>query len=385
MKIRGSHIAMATIALIGAFALLAILQARQSREPESEKDFIDQVRQVAKDVRLDQGTGQLPPAGREFLVPIIEVETAALELGPLTNKTNSASEVKVFNRGKTNLNISDVKTNCLCTQGKMETADIPPGGAGKLIVTIDPFRIFGFDSNKTLTLYTNDPARATVDISVKATIQPEFSLDPVNIDFGELPKGTPAQATMILRQLEDEPIAIEKIEPVGDLMLADLTFSERPKDQWARPDRAEFIIHADLRQDIVPGAHAQSFRIYVQCKRFPYFTSRASAKINAFYRVTPERLVIAKSISQRFSSATIEADQPFELLDVHTENALLTVTTKPGPQPNTVLIEPQVPQSTNSGDQADAILFTIKAGDSVFPNRLPVHFSVSKALSRGVQ
>ena len=189
----------AALVLMVGFIFAAVLRDAVPRQRASDEDFIEEVRSLQEQIRPEGGPGQLPPVGADpSLVPLIVLEPSSLDLGPLPNTAKSTAEIKVHNRGKARLDISDVQTTCACTRGVMDRERIPPGDTGTLTVTIDPFRIFGFESKKTLSLFTNDVKNSPLEVAVKVTIEPEFAVEPAAFDFGEVPQGAPAHITMVL-------------------------------------------------------------------------------------------------------------------------------------------------------------------------------------------
>lgn len=381
MRRRGRFVVVALV--VAVVVVLALVQKRRHAGPESEQDFLREVRSAADKVSDTEGTGSLPPLGKEEFIPQIELEPDVLELGPLSNKEKSTHEVKVFNRGRVALKIDNINTTCACTTGKMKNAVIPPGESGTLLVTIDPFRIPGFSSEKSLFVFSNDIKHNPITLDVNSRIEPEFSVEPESIDLGEVAKGTPAEGTMILRQLTDDPVTIKELRWIGSTHIADLSFSERPKESWARPDRPEFLIRAVLRQDVLPGQTKREFMLLSKCvARSPYPSYQVFAKPNAFYAVEPKELAIGSKPGV-IPTATISADVPFEVVDVKSEKSLVTVSAKPGPKPNTVAIEARPSLNAAPLDSKDdAILFTVKGPDGSYPNRLPIKLPSAKKLGK---
>ncbi|HEX71813.1 MAG TPA: DUF1573 domain-containing protein, partial [Candidatus Hydrogenedentes bacterium] len=119
----------------------------------------------------------------------------------MSNTANTEHRLKVFNHGKAPLRIFDIKTTCAaCTIGFMppERAVIPPGGESHIEVVFIPRGVHGFFSHKTLTIYSNDPKQPALMVNVKASVDPEFALEPEEIDFGTLQKGEIPQKTMYM-------------------------------------------------------------------------------------------------------------------------------------------------------------------------------------------
>ncbi|HNT89318.1 MAG TPA: DUF1573 domain-containing protein, partial [Candidatus Hydrogenedentes bacterium] len=151
------------------------------------------------------------------LVPRIEVETTELHVGTIPNAGLFETRLAVYNRGKAPLRLSDVRTNCACSQGRIPESSrvVPPGGEGVIEVMVDPRRIVGFHSRKTLTLFSNDPEQSRVRIDVVADVDPEFEVIPAEVEFGEVEKGEVVSRTVLVRQRQEEPLEITDVAERG--------------------------------------------------------------------------------------------------------------------------------------------------------------------------
>ena len=203
MRIRGSHIATLVLAIVVGLVVLIVW-----RDRSVAGDGIDTAVENAR----------VPPVTEDpDNIPIIELETYDLHVGTIPNTGFSFAEVKIFNKGKAPLEITDVQTNCACTVGGVEKQynPIPPGGEGILKIRLEPRRMPGFNSRKTLTIQSNDAIHPNVTLHVETDVEPEYELIPPELDMGRMAKGDGSTATMILRQLRDEPIEITEVKAVS--------------------------------------------------------------------------------------------------------------------------------------------------------------------------
>ena len=162
--------------LVTAVIAYAILSNAQNSEPLSDEEFIEQARSsAAESTTTEVATAPVGSAVADATTqPSIELETNHYEMGTISNEEPTKGQVMVYNRGKSPLQISRVTTQCGCTQGAMAKGQetIPAGGQAPLEVTVDPFRIPGFSSTKTLTLFTNDPKNPSIQVKVSADVDP---------------------------------------------------------------------------------------------------------------------------------------------------------------------------------------------------------------------
>lgn len=181
--------------------------------------------------------------------PVIEIATDHFDMGEIESDAIAEQFVPVFNRGGSPLSITKVTTQCPCTEGEMIEQVIPAGGEGVLRVTVDPSRVRGYQSTKTLTLFSNDPKNPTIDIRISALVKPAIMWEPKKLDFGEVPLGQGAERRVRLRQLQNTPLKI-----LGDFrggnkyVVGEMV--EVPPEERAVPGKVEY----DLIVRVLPGA-----------------------------------------------------------------------------------------------------------------------------------
>lgn len=83
------------------------------------------------------------------------------------------------NEGDTPLRVEEVDPDCACTVADYDR-DIPPGGEGRIILTIKPYSVMrNFLKKTTVTL--NDPSRPEVVLTMKGYVQPIIEIQPSHI------------------------------------------------------------------------------------------------------------------------------------------------------------------------------------------------------------
>ena len=349
--------------------------------------FLKEARQIAQEKPAAGApeTGLLPPATDSSNIPVIEADPPALDMGIISREGPSTGEIKIRNKGKATLEISKVLQSCGCAKASIDPnkRSVPPGGETVVTVTVDPKRIPSFESTKDVYVTSNDPKMPRLTVKVSAKIDPEFVVEPAELDFGDVPKGTVAEKTLVFRQLSDEPIEIQELGPPAskgtDL---DLSFAKRPEAEWKAPNRPEYVITVRLPADLSPGKLSGSFAIQSTCKRLPSFPCKVNANVTAFYSIGPGKQLIVRSGLRPgqggTSSTTITADRAFEIQDLQVSGEDLTVSSKPGTTPNSQVIEVALKAEANPGQRNEAVTFTIKSGDEVYKERVPVRVYSAK-------
>lgn len=401
MRIRSSHIVVAIVALIGTFFLLVWLRA-SSAKVGSDQDIIQQARELRAEGAGSQATEGLLPSADVALknIPVLDATTDLYDMGEITNTGPTTEELEVYNRGNGPLEITEVRTSCGCTIGQFDTNSvkpdgrkatiIPPGGEAPMKITVDPFRIPGFASRKTLTIYSNDPKRPTVMVDVAAHVRPEFTMAPPILDFGTVQRGDSPEASIIIRQEDAPDLLITGVEP-GRPTLAGgkieekegekytLALHKRPESAWASPDHPEWEIAVKLSPDLPVGAFHDSFTILSNVRRVSRLTYKISANVEAFYTVSPTMLGVRNAVDpgqERIGTAVVKADRPFQLEDVAITGSGLTVSTRPGDSSDTEFIDVGVTPDAHSGLHNETLSFTVKSANQTVHHTMRVFASV---------
>ena len=83
------------------------------------------------------------------------------------------------NEGNAPLKVEDVDPDCACTVADYDR-DIPPGGEGRIILTIKPYSVMR-DFLKKATVKLNDPSRPELELTMKGYVQPIIEIQPSHI------------------------------------------------------------------------------------------------------------------------------------------------------------------------------------------------------------
>jgi len=321
--------------------------------------------------------GTMAPANVDAtMAPVIEAQPPTqLDMGVISRETPTMQKVTLFNKGKGNLEITSVRTSCGCTAAKIDQDKkiIPPGGQADVEVTVDPAKISGFESRKTLSINSSDPARPRIDIEVLAKIDPEFELTPATIDFGKLEKGQTPEQVMRLRQLMEEPLVL------NDLKIATkdikVSFVKIPEDQWKAPGKAEYDITVRLAEEAPLGSFSGRFALQLNCKRMKSYWCAVKADITSFYKLIPNRPLMLrlnpKSTEPQNSSVTIVGDRPYEIVSIE-PSELISATAHPGQGANTQVLEVTLKDVPVPGQRNESVLLTLKSGDKVVKENITV-------------
>ncbi|MFA6243104.1 MAG: DUF1573 domain-containing protein [Candidatus Hydrogenedentales bacterium] len=407
MRIRGSHIVVVVIAALGGLLLLVLLGPSSAREKDTD-DFIEEVRLRQEAATGSTSAGDMPSVETEPGAGAqLEVETTEFDMGVISNSKTTTKDLMVYNKGKRDLKISTIKTTCGCTVGTFnpkaprpgfnENVVIPPGGKLPMKVMLDPFRIAGFYSHKTLTIYSSDMANPTKEIEVYSHIEPEYTLEPETLDFGTVEMGAPAVKKVRIRQASATPVKIKDVEITARRKRAEprdahrealekqdpftLELKEVPASEWKAPDRPEWDVTVSLAPSLPLGTLQSQFYILSDVKRVPKFGYTLKADVRTFFRVEPPILRVRDKATpgqEKVATATILSELPFTLEGLSITGKDLSVSTRPGDQPNTMFVDVNVLASAEPSLKTETISMKVKSGEKSVDYSTRVFVSVMK-------
>lgn len=393
MKFTPGRVFILIVAAIAAFVLIAVLRD-PSRRASQDEDFLETLHELQERATDAITTGNLPPIDTDpSVVPKIVFETDELDLGEVPNDAFFHGKLRVRNEGQRPLRINSVKTSCACTTGSIDPdrSSIAPGGEGYIDIQIDPYRIPGFTSRKVLTINSNDPQRPSAEVHVSVQVRPEFEVVPAELDFGEVSKGSSAESTVLVRQIEEGEFEVKSISLYSPgeqgFVLDDLELSmeERPADTWAVPGKREYQVHIAVGPQVPPGNLLRQVMLETTTKRLPYYFYEVSATVTAPYRIEPTfpaALAVAPAALGATASgrATITSDEALSVRDLQYNTEVLEVRIAPADSPGVVFLDVSVLPGVPPGRLDDLVSCTIQVGDRAFEERIAVRGYVAKAL-----
>jgi len=237
---------------------------------------------------------------------------------------------------------------------------------------VDPTRIYGFDSKKTLTLYSNDPMRPSLEVIVSAKVDPEFSLDPDKVDFGTVPKGTGAVKEMRLRTLTDVPFKVTGVEPVQpgseDKPFPGLRLESvlLPESEWQKAGHAEYVIRITVGPDMPPGPFDLGAYISTDIKRFRFLRVPLHGTVEAPYKVElPSNLrFVVIQAGAADARVKVTAGEPAGIESATAESGTVTVSGRDIPGGLELVFVPAT--GLAAGRHDDRVKVRLRVGDKTF-------------------
>ncbi len=337
-----------------ACAPILALSGCGGNDYESEEKFIESLHKDG--APKGEADGTMPPVGEPMQVSIIRLETNDLDLGTVKNDQIHHHKLKVFNDGKMPLKITKIDTTCACTMGNVppERSTIQPGEESWIDVTLDPNRVPGFTSHKTLTITSTDPAQPQVSVDVRAKVDPEYFLENEELELGEFNKGDVVERRVRFRQLQELPANVTGVEvlTVGPRAPRISGMTARvevlPEAQWKTPGKSEWDIIIATGPEISVGLFERNVVLLTDVKRLPRHRIHVTGTAKAPYTpapVYPERAMLrpGSDVANHTARATFVSTGPLSLTIAATSNPAIAATVVPGSTPNEFHVDMQVP------------------------------------------
>lgn len=312
---------------------------------QSEEEFLRSL-QASDDG--ESAEGSLPPAGESMeKAPRIRVETTEMDVGMIANDKLHRTKLKVSNDGQMPLKLVRVDTTCACTQGfiRPDGNELKAGGETWIDVVLDPYRIPGFHSRQVLTIISNAPNQPAVQVDVTAGVDPEYALEAEEIDLGEIEKGAVVEKRLRFRQLQEEPVTLQKVEPLtrgranpkipgvsGEIV-------EIPEEEWDAPGKREYDIVLTIGPQLPAGPFERSIYLFVDLERFQHHRIQIQGTVMAPYDVSPQyparaMLKTGKDFDGIHARFTFEGNGPVALTNIEPGHPALAAEAVPGASPN---------------------------------------------------
>lgn len=181
-------------------------------------------------------------------------EQTTLELHPALGDKEAVGHFKYQNTGSTPIRFKSVHTSCGCTAAQSQKEEVPPGEKGEITAT---FKIGDRTGTqvKTVTVETDDPARAVTMLSLKAVLPEMLSINPAfvywNANDEAKPKAISVKAgkdfpAKHLTVTSSNPDFLAKVEPGKSA--GEWKINVQPK-QTTRAMAAALTIRPDFPKD----------------------------------------------------------------------------------------------------------------------------------------
>ena len=143
--------------------------------------------------------------------PRIAFESEACDLGSVVQGEQPDCDFAFTNAGTEDLRILHLDPTCGCTTALLSAPLARTGERGAIRVVFDSENFAG-EVVKEVEVRTNDPARRSVTLRVKALVEPEIDFEPRVASFDDVRGGAPLKQVVMLTNRRAEPVRIVRLE-----------------------------------------------------------------------------------------------------------------------------------------------------------------------------
>jgi hypothetical protein len=146
--------------------------------------------------------------------PKVQFDSESLDFGNVQSGSPINASFQFKNAGDAELEIVNVHPGCGCTKAEAKKTKLAPGESS----TIDAvFNSTGYNGpiSKSVSVTTNDPARQSLALLIKATISMGALVKPSTLSFDNLRVNGSKTFTLTVTPLDPKTFAITEVVPVG--------------------------------------------------------------------------------------------------------------------------------------------------------------------------
>jgi len=183
-----------------------------------------------------------PPEGPQ---PVVAVDQEEFDFGVMERDATRSHTFRITNRGNHPLDLRKGSTSCKCTITKFQDRSIEPGQTAEIVLEWTA-RVTGTAFREIATIFTNDPQRARLDLTVTGRIIETLELEPPEFLFGTVLVGEEKTARARLVSYNDESLTILEAR-LGDSdtsRFLDVAIAPIPRDELADADAKSGVLVA---------------------------------------------------------------------------------------------------------------------------------------------
>lgn len=291
----------------------ALSKARtQTRQPGSPS--------ASRGVRMKDLPPTETPKGPVTGAPGIRCEQTIHDFGVRWVGGMLPHEFIVRNEGDQELEILSVQSTCGCAVAKDYDKRIPPGGQGRIRVSLDTKKVRG-KFGKSITVNTNDPVTPALRLKIAGEVKEYVAVKPRSINFGHI-KGAQAERTLtatLTNNTDQEMTLILEPPAIVGPFSAELVEKEQGK---------VYELRVSAKPPYGLRHNSANFKITTNIARKPELEVPASAYVPPRLMIRPEQVVfgsVPKSEWIRPIHFTNNGSTPVKILSAEVDDQQLKV------------------------------------------------------------
>jgi hypothetical protein len=142
-----------------------------------------------------------------FAAPNLQIPEPKFDFGEVFQGEKVLHEFEFVNQGDEPLLVDRVTSSCGCTAVLVSEKNLAPGSKGKLQANFDSSRFNGSVS-KTIYLYSNDPLRPVMQLSIQGKVLKTVAVEPTQVNFGQVKTKKTVKSSVVLRNQGGKPLTL---------------------------------------------------------------------------------------------------------------------------------------------------------------------------------
>lgn len=203
------------------------------------------------------------PEGEAAQGPKVVVPKPLADFGTVAKGARLSHDFLLQNQGSENLEIFRVVPACGCTAAEFDRV-ILPGGEGRIHAVVDTRSMIG-PTERTLTVYTNDPGSPRLTLSFKAVVKPYLRSSPGYVRYRAV-RGEPAPGAVVQTIWAEDGSDFEVISVDSPYPFLTATFhraSEEERHTETKATGPQWVVELNLHPEQAPiGPLAQELVVH---------------------------------------------------------------------------------------------------------------------------
>lgn len=233
------------------------------------------------------------------------------DFGTIARGARAEHEFVLKNIYVGDVRIVSARPNCGCTSVRISQPTLKTYEQGAIVVSINSNSFLGHQG-ATISVVFDQPAPAVVQLHVKVFVQPDVTVKPGAVDFGQVGAGQAAEQTLSIRATRGSRWAITAVEAPSERYETELVETARGSGA------VEYRLRVRLRQEVEPGLLGDTLLLKTNDPDLPQVPVALRGRVLAPLSASPAALFLGVlAPGQKVSRAlVIRAAKPFHILAI---------------------------------------------------------------------
>lgn len=154
--------------------------------------------------------------------PNIQFSQPQFDFGVVYQGEKVGHAFEFVNAGQDPLVIDRVRSSCGCTAVLVSEKNLAPGETGHIQANFDSSRFRG-DVSKTIYLYSNDPVKPVLQLTIKGNVRERVAVEPAQVNFGAVSAKKTLTSRVVLRNQGEQSVTLGKPSTTAKELKAEIS------------------------------------------------------------------------------------------------------------------------------------------------------------------